>query len=225
MGTVETYTSFMGVARVWMDGRLKSYTLGSKGLDMVEVECPSCSETVDLGSDTTGTYECPYCNEDFEYDSEIERQDGDLSTIWIVGAVSLAFGVAGVIALISVIEDMGWEETDAEITYREESFGTSARNGDFDYEYTFMVNGESYNGTDQCRKMEEGGYSCEKVYEVGDQVRISYNPDNPNESEFVDNQFPMFMLCCLFIPVILLGLAVYGRITSGRWEYSDLGSG
>ena len=64
---------------------------------MVEVECPSCSETVDLGSDTTGTYECPYCNEDFEYDSEIERQDGDLSTIWIVGAVSLAFGVAGVI--------------------------------------------------------------------------------------------------------------------------------
>ena len=35
---------------------------------MVEIECPSCSETVDLGSDTTGTYECPYCNDDFEYD-------------------------------------------------------------------------------------------------------------------------------------------------------------
>ena len=31
---------------------------------MVEVECPSCTKTVDLGSDSTGTYECPYCHED-----------------------------------------------------------------------------------------------------------------------------------------------------------------
>ena len=158
-------------------------------------------------------------------DSEIVRQDGDLSTIWIVGAVSFVFGIIGVIALISVIGDMFLEETDAEITYREQSIGVSARNGDYDYEYTFMVNGESYNGTDQCRHLNEGGYSCEKVYEVGDQVRIAYNPDNPNESEFVDNQFPIILLCCLFIPVILLGLAVYGRITSGKWEHSDLGSG
>ena len=163
---------------------------------------------------------------DSDYDdSEIVRQDGDLSTIWIVGAFVLVFGTVGVIALISVIEDMGWEETDAEITYREQSIDASARNGDYDYEYTFMVNGESYNGTDQCSHLNEGGYSCEKVYEVGDQVRIAYNPDNPNESEFVDNQFPIIVLCCLFIPVILLGLAVYGRITSGKWEYSDLGSG
>ena len=35
---------------------------------MVEVECPLCSKTVVLGSDTTGTYECPYCNDDFEYE-------------------------------------------------------------------------------------------------------------------------------------------------------------
>ena len=35
--------------------------------NMVEVECPLCAETVVLGSDTTGTYECPYCNDDFEY--------------------------------------------------------------------------------------------------------------------------------------------------------------
>jgi hypothetical protein len=35
--------------------------------NMVEVECPLCAESVDLGSDTTGTYECPYCTGDFEY--------------------------------------------------------------------------------------------------------------------------------------------------------------
>ena len=40
---------------------------------MVEVECPSCTETVDLGSDSTGTYECPYCREDFEYESSIKN--------------------------------------------------------------------------------------------------------------------------------------------------------
>ena len=40
---------------------------------MVEVECPSCTKTVDLGSDSTGTYECPYCHEDFEYESSIKK--------------------------------------------------------------------------------------------------------------------------------------------------------
>ena len=34
-------------------------------LNMVEVECPLCTSTVDLGSNATGTYECPYCHEDF----------------------------------------------------------------------------------------------------------------------------------------------------------------
>jgi len=43
--------------------------------NMVEVECPSCSETVDLGSDSSGTYECPYCNEDFEYSSNSEANE------------------------------------------------------------------------------------------------------------------------------------------------------
>ena len=32
---------------------------------MVEVECPLCTETVDLGSDTPGAYECPYCGKQF----------------------------------------------------------------------------------------------------------------------------------------------------------------
>ena len=36
---------------------------------MVEVECPLCTSTVDLGSNATGTYECPYCHEDFEWTS------------------------------------------------------------------------------------------------------------------------------------------------------------
>ena len=38
---------------------------------MVEVECPLCTNTVDV-SDSTGTYECPYCHEDFEYESILD---------------------------------------------------------------------------------------------------------------------------------------------------------
>ena len=39
--------------------------------NMVEVDCPLCTKTVDLGGDSKGTYECPYCNEDFDYEPEI----------------------------------------------------------------------------------------------------------------------------------------------------------
>lgn len=47
-------------------------------LNMVEVECPLCTSTVDLGSNTTGTYECPYCHEDFEYESSLEDYKGGI---------------------------------------------------------------------------------------------------------------------------------------------------
>ena len=40
---------------------------------MVEVECPLCSKTVDLGSDSTGTYECPYCEGDFEVEGDVKE--------------------------------------------------------------------------------------------------------------------------------------------------------
>ena len=39
---------------------------------MAEVECPSCAKTVDLISDSTGTYECPYCHEDFHWTGQDE---------------------------------------------------------------------------------------------------------------------------------------------------------
>ena len=41
--------------------------------NMVEVECPYCTKTVDLGSNAKGAYECPYCHEDFKYESSLEE--------------------------------------------------------------------------------------------------------------------------------------------------------
>ena len=37
---------------------------------MVEVDCPLCMETVDLGTSGSGTYECPYCEGEFVWESE-----------------------------------------------------------------------------------------------------------------------------------------------------------
>ena len=37
---------------------------------MVEVLCPLCDKEVDLGVDSSGEYECPYCEGSFEYESE-----------------------------------------------------------------------------------------------------------------------------------------------------------
>lgn len=34
---------------------------------MVEVDCPVCSEPVDIGSDSPGNYACPHCEEIFEH--------------------------------------------------------------------------------------------------------------------------------------------------------------
>jgi hypothetical protein len=38
---------------------------------MVEVVCPLCDEEIDLESDATGEYECPYCEGSFGYESEL----------------------------------------------------------------------------------------------------------------------------------------------------------
>ena len=46
---------------------------------MVEVECPYCEKDIDLGSDTSGMYECPHCSEVFEHmGSEISDENLEL---------------------------------------------------------------------------------------------------------------------------------------------------
>ena len=42
---------------------------------MVEVLCPLCDKEVDLGVDASGEYECPYCEGNFDYESESKGFD------------------------------------------------------------------------------------------------------------------------------------------------------
>ena len=198
---------------------------------MVEVECPLCSEAVDLGSDSTGTYECPYCEGDFEYESSTSHDLNDTNpkrvllgqrnnsretsgrltqenTEKIVLPIFMViFTVAFLVLVFVYMGVSGWEETEGEIisSYSPDSELT-------EYQYTFKVDGETFNGSDECHFTGGPGDepNCES-YDIGDTVMISYNPENPNENEMVDNQVPSILICFFSLPVILLGLALYSK--------------
>jgi len=72
---------------------------------MVEVECPLCTSTVDLGSNITGTYECPYCHEDFEYESSLEDYRGGIKANMGVAKVVKPF--AGYYRLGNLVDETG----------------------------------------------------------------------------------------------------------------------
>jgi hypothetical protein len=72
---------------------------------MVEIECPLCTSTVDLGSNTTGTYECPYCHEDFEYESSLEDYRGGIKANTGVEKVTKPF--AGYYRLGNLVDETG----------------------------------------------------------------------------------------------------------------------
>ena len=195
---------------------------------MVEVECPLCSEAVDLGSDSTGTYECPYCEGDFEYESSTSHGLNDTNpkrgllgqrnnsretsgrltqenTEKIVLPIFMViFTVAFLVLVFVYMGVSGWEETEGEIisSYSPDSELT-------EYQYTFKVDGETFNGSDECYYGGEEP-NCE-MYGIGDDVMISYNPENPNENEMVDNQVPSILICFFSIPVIVLGLGLYSK--------------
>jgi hypothetical protein len=199
---------------------------------MVEVECPSCTKTVDLGSDSSGTYECPYCEGDFEYESSTSRdliepnlkrglleQMGNsrptsggeaqekLEKI-VLPIFMVIFTGFFLILILGYMGESGWEKTEGEIlsSYTPDSSLT-------EYQYTFMADGETFNGSDEC--YHDGGTgdtpNCER-YDIGDAVMISYNPENPNENEMVDNQLPSIFICFFSLPVIVLGLLLYEKL-------------
>ncbi|MDC3298078.1 DUF3592 domain-containing protein [Candidatus Poseidoniaceae archaeon] len=196
---------------------------------MVEVECPLCSEAVDLGSDSTGTYECPYCEGDFEYESSTSHDLNDTNpkrgllgqrnnsretsgrltqenTEKIVLPIFMViFTVAFLVLVFVYMGVSGWEETEGEIISSSAGSDISST----EYQYMFKVDGETFNGSDECYYGGEEP-NCE-MYGIGDDVMISYNPENPNENEMVDNQVPSILICFFSLPVILLGLALYSK--------------
>ena len=63
---------------------------------MVEIECPLCAETIDLGMAEEGEYECPYCENEFYWEPDEFRAIGILQCPKGCGELSYAsFGGIG----------------------------------------------------------------------------------------------------------------------------------
>jgi len=140
--------------------------------NMVEVECPLCSKTVDLGSDSTGTYECPYCEGGFEYESSTSRdlidpnlKRGLLEQVnnsrqtsgrlpqgtaekTVISIFFVIFTGIFLILILVFMEDSGWEKTEGEIISSSSPFDSTK------YQYTFKADGETFNGSDGCAHSE-----------------------------------------------------------------------
>ena len=170
------------------------------------IECPSCQKTVEITGGDSGFYDCPYCDEEFEFNAKIVHPDSGPAIV--LGVFFLVFFGALILMISQMSEDNDWKETQGKIVG-----GGNSLEYDISYDYTFMVEGVSFDGTDGCSN--EGGTSNCGGYEIGDSVMISYNPENPNQNEMVDNQPGMMLFCC-FIPVVaILG---YGFIGALRGE-------
>ena len=63
----------------WVGSRVIPYK--KSGFIMVEVECPLCTETIDLGVAEEGAYVCPYCEEEFHWEpKEFVDKANDVSS-------------------------------------------------------------------------------------------------------------------------------------------------
>ena len=63
---------------------------------MVEIECPLCAESIDLGMAEEGEYECPYCENEFYWEPDEFRAIGILQCPKGCGQLSYAsFGGIG----------------------------------------------------------------------------------------------------------------------------------
>ena len=45
---------------------------------MVEIQCPHCVEIIELNSDLFGLFECPFCEEEFEWSPERSPSNDEL---------------------------------------------------------------------------------------------------------------------------------------------------
>lgn len=71
----------------WMEKRLKPYSLEKKRLDMVEIECPHCEQGIQLDSGDFGTFECPFCQGEFEWRQKSQDDERFKQEDFWIGAI------------------------------------------------------------------------------------------------------------------------------------------
>ena len=208
---------------------------------MVEVECPLCTETVDLGSDTPGAYECPYCNRDFEF--ELELDDKHQATLQIKEGVpilglvfmwgfTIVWCAASLFATVSIgslamsdLDTNDWTPVDGVVT--NSSVSSHRSEGSMVYclnvDYVYTIDGTTYHG-DKVSYSSDGtcdssSKNSDEDYPEGKEITVYVNPSNHREAvlETGLSGVGFFTFCICLFPLVGLVL-LYGsaKATVGR---------
>jgi hypothetical protein len=199
---------------------------------MVEVECPLCTEIVDLGSNATGTYECPYCNEDFEFELgeklqstlHIEKDTSGLGLVfmwaftilWCAGSLFATVSMGSLV--MSDLDTTDWTPVDGVVTNSSVSTRAGSEGGvvyclNVNYEYT--IDGTTYQGDkisytadSSCNSWSE---DSDEDYPEGKEITVYVNPSDHSEAvlETGLSAVDFFTLCLCLFPLVGLVL-LYG---------------
>ena len=200
---------------------------------MVEVECPLCTETVDLGSDTPGAYECPYCNRDFEFELDdkhqatIQIKEGfpilglvfmwGFTILWCAASLVATSSIGSLV--MSDLDTNDWTPVDGVVTNSSVSShrtdGSMVYCLNVDYEYTidgttYQGNKVSYSSDDSCNSWSK---NSDEDYPKGEEITVYVNPSDHSEAVLDTGLSGVgFSTFCMWL-FPLVGLAMlYGSV-------------
>ena len=76
----------------------------------VEVDCPHCGGRINLGTNASGTFDCPLCNEQFEWNSDAPSFLDIFSELgfWIGSLAPFLLACLGIVLGLIIDEGDGW---------------------------------------------------------------------------------------------------------------------
>ena len=220
-----------------------SRVIPNKALEsnMVEVECPLCSKTVDLGSDSTGTYECPYCEGDFEFELELDDKHQatlqikespsilglvfmwGFTILWCTGSLFVTVIIGSLV--MSDLDTNDWTPVDGVVT--NSSVSSRQSEGSMVYclnvEYEYTIDGTTYQG-DKVSYSSDGtcdssSKNSDEDYPEGKEITVYVNPSDHSEAVLETGLSGVDFFICLICVFPLVGLVLlYGsaKATFGR---------
>ena len=96
---------------------------------MVEIQCLRCSGDIDLADDASGLFDCPHCDEEFEYGTnheagELNRpQKISIATLSLISLIVLVYGISLVISGIEEDRKRSEEQREKGLFYCDSLFG------------------------------------------------------------------------------------------------------
>ena len=72
--------------------------------NMAEILCPNCDAEIELDDDASGLFECPFCDQEFEWEGEsVETDDQSYNATPIDGIKAMSHGMHGLGGLMAII--------------------------------------------------------------------------------------------------------------------------